>query len=252
MHMRLPWVITASLIALLWAPAQAQPRRCTAPDGKVTYSDVACPDRTASERPVETSGNTLDGSALREQAQKDRAAVSEAEATARERAAFAEGSRQQAQAQAAAAAKQEAQNAQSDEAAYSHCKHDVERQSVTEDIRAELFAACRTAGANQRRGSVTNASLRDCVRSVERTGAFPKDKARQIALCHGADVIPEPPVVVLRPSVRTMGSPRITTCSGNQCSDDMGQRYFKQQGTGLVREDGKHCQIAAGNTVRCP
>ena len=252
MHMRLPWVITASLIALLWAPAQAQPRRCTAPDGKVTYSDVACPDRTASERPVETSGNTLDGSALREQAQKDRAAVSEAEATARERAAFAEGSRQQAQAQAAAAAKQEAQNAQSDEAAYSHCKHDVERQSVTENIRAELFAACRTAGANQRRGGVTNASLRDCVRSVERTGAFPKDKARQIALCHGADAIPEPPVVVLRPSVRTMGSPRITTCSGNQCSDDMGQRYFKQQGTGLVREDGKHCQIAAGNTVRCP
>lgn len=211
MHMRLPWVITTSLIALLWAPAQAQPRKCTAPDGKVTYSDVACPDRTASERPVETSGNTLDGSALREQAQKDRAAATQAEATARERAAFAEGIRLQAQAQAAADAKQEARNAQSDTAALSRCLH-----------------------------------------NVERTEAFPKDKARQMALCHGADVMPEPSVVVLRPSVRTMGPPRMTTCSGNQCSDDMGQRYFKQQGTGLVREDGKHCQIAAGNTVRCP
>ena len=82
-----------------------------APDGKVTYSDVACPDRSASERPMETSGNPLDGSALREQAQKDRVAATQTEATARERAAFAEGSRQQAQAQADAAAKQEAQNA---------------------------------------------------------------------------------------------------------------------------------------------
>jgi hypothetical protein len=128
----------------------------------------------------------------------------------------------------------------------------VERQAVTEDVKAELFAACRTAGASQRQSGMTDATLRECVRSVERTGAYATDRARQIAVCHGADVKPEPPVVVLRPSVRTMGPPRITTCSGNQCSDDAGQRYFKQQGNGLVREDGKACQIAVGNTVRCP
>ena len=250
--MKLSLLIATSLAVLLCSPAQAQTIKCTAADGKVTYSNVACPDSTQSVKPVDTTGNTLDGSGLREQAQKDKATATHVETTQRERAAAEADSRQQAQAQAAAAAKQEAQRTQSDEAAYTNCVRDVERQSVTEDVRAELFAACRTAGASQRQSGMANAALRDCVRSVERTGAYPRDKARQIALCHGADVKPEPPVVVLRPTVRTMGPPRITGCSGNQCSDDAGQRYFKQQGTGLVREDGKACQIAVGNTVRCP
>ena len=230
---------------------QAQTTKCTAPDGKVTYSNVACPGSTASERSVDTSGNTIDSSELREKAQKDKAAAAQSDATARERAAFEAGSRQQAQAQTAANAKQEAQKGQSDEAAYANCTRDVERQSVTEDVKAELFAACRTAGASQRQSGMASTALRECVRSVERTAAYPNDKARQIAVCHGTDVKPEPPVVVLRPSVRTMGPPRITSCSGNQCSDDAGQRYFKQQGNGLVRDDGKACQLAVGNTVRC-
>jgi type IV secretory pathway VirB10-like protein len=245
-------LIAAYLLCLFGTPAQAQTIKCTAADGKITYSNVACPDTTQSVKPVDTSANTLDGSALREQAQRDKAAATHVETTQREHAAAEASSRQQAQAQAAAAAQQQAQKAQSDEAAYTNCIRDVERQSVTEDIRAELFAACRTAGASQRQSGMTESAIRDCVRSVERTGALPKDKVRQVAMCHGANVLPEPPVVVLRPSVRPMGPPRITTCSGNQCSDDAGQRYFKQQGTGLVREDGKACQLAAGNTVRCP
>ena len=246
-------LIAASLLILATASAvQAQTIKCTAADGKVTYSNVACPDSTQSVKPVDTSGNTVDGSSLREQVQKDKANASHVETTQREHAAAEASSRQQAQTQAAVAAKQEAQKAQSDEAAYANCTRDVERQSVTEDVRAELFAACRTAGASQRQSGMADAALRECVRSVERTAAYPKDKARQIAICHGADVKPEPPVVVLRPAARNMGPPRITTCSGNQCSDDWGQRYFKQQGSGLVREDGKACQLAAGNTVRCP
>ena len=200
----LPLLIATSFVAILCSPAQAQAIKCTAADGKVTYSNVACPYSTASERTIETSGNTLDGSSLREQAQKNKAAAAQAEATERERAAFEAGSRQQ-------AAKQEAQSAAKDEAAYDNC-----------------------------------------VRSVERTGAYATDRARQVATCHGADVKPEPPVVVLRPTVRTMGPARITSCNGNQCSDDAGQRYFKQQGTGLLREDGKFCQLAVRNTVRCP
>ena len=212
--MKLSLLIATSFVAILCSPAQAQAIKCTAADGKVTYSNVVCPDSTASERAVVTSGNTLDGSSLREQAQKNKAAAAQAEATERERAAFEAGSRQQAQTQATQAtqaAKQEAQSAAKDEAAYSNC-----------------------------------------VRSVERTGAYATDRARQVATCHGADVKPEPPVVVLRPTVRTMGPARITNCNGNQCSDDVGQRYFKQQGAGLLREDGKFCQLAVGNTVRCP
>lgn len=245
-------LLIATTSLLLCTGAQAELRKCTAPDGKVTYSDAACPDSTASERSVETRGNTLDGSELREKAQRDRAAAAQSEAREREQAAAESHTRQQAQAQAAAVAKQEAQNAKSDAAAYANCTRDVERQSVTEDVKAELVAACRTAGISQRQTGLGDAALRECVRSVERTGANPTERARQIAICHGADVQPEPPVVVLHPRVRTMGPPRITSCNGNQCSDDAGQRYFKQQGTGLVREDGKACQMAAGNTVRCP
>ena len=210
--MKLSLLIATSFVAILCSPAQSQAIKCTATDGKVTYSNVACPDSTASERAIDTSGNTLDGSSLREQAQKNKAAAAQAEATERERAAFEAGSRQQAQTQAAQAAKREAQSAAAkDEAAYDNCARDVER-----------------------------------------TGAYATDRARQVATCHGADVKHGPPVVVLRPTVRTMGPPRIGSCNGNQCSDDVGQRYFKQQGTGLLREDGKFCQLAAGNTVRCP
>lgn len=245
-------LVVASVATLLCHPTQAQTIKCTASDGKITYSNVACPDSTQSVKSVDTTGNTVDGSALREQVQKDRAAATHVETTQREHAAAEASSRQQAQAQAAAAAKQESQKFQNDETAYANCVRDVERQSVTENSRAEMVVACRTAGASQRQSGISDSTIRDCVRSVERTGAFPKDKVRQVALCHGANVLPEPPIVVLRPSVRPMGPPRITTCSGNQCSDDAGQRYFKQQGTALVREDGKACQLAAGNTVRCP
>jgi hypothetical protein len=241
MLMNLNALCTALLVTVLYAPASAQPRKCTAPDGKVTYSDVACPDRTAFERAVEVGGNTLDGSTLREQAQKDKAVAAQAQAAERER--FATES---------TAVKQEMQKAQSDATAYANCIRDVESQSITEDIRAELFAACRTAGASRRHSGMTNSFLRDCVRNVERTGAIPNNKARQIAICHGADVLPDPPVVAIRAKVRAIGPHRVHTCSGNQCSDDAGQRYFKQQGTGLVREDGKSCQLTESNVVSCP
>ena len=153
---------------------------------------------------------------------------------------------------AAATAKLDAQKAQSDEAAYANCTRDVERQFPTEDLKAELYAACRTAGASQRQSGIVDSALRECVRNVERTAAYPREKARQIAICHGADVKPEPAVIRLSPTVRSSGTTRITGCTGNQCTDNMGQSYFKQQGNGLVRSDGKFCQLGAGNTVQCP
>ena len=251
--MKLALVIASALLPLLLSThAHAQPRKCTAADGKVTYSDVACPGSTATERTVETRGNTLDGSGLREQVQKDKEAVAQKETQEQERATLAATQRQMAQTQAAETAKQDAMQAQRDQAASAACVRDVERHQVEETLKAELYAACRTAGASQRQTRVTDAALQECIRNVERTGAAPWDKARQTAVCHGADVKPEPAVVVLRPRVRTMGPPRITTCTGNQCSDEAGQRYFKQQGSALVREDGKACQLAPGNTVRCP
>ena len=100
--MKLALVIASALLPLLLSThAHAQPRKCTAADGKVTYSDVACPGSTASERTVETRGNTLDGSGLREQVQKDKEAVAQKETQEQERATLAATQRQMAQTQAA-------------------------------------------------------------------------------------------------------------------------------------------------------
>ena len=65
-------VIVATL--LLGVNAQAQVRKCTGPDGKVTYSDFLCGGRTASESSVRTDANTIDSSGLREENQKYKSA----------------------------------------------------------------------------------------------------------------------------------------------------------------------------------
>ena len=51
---------------------QAQVRKCTGPDGKVTYSDVLCASPAARESTVDTSANTIDHSGLRKEAQRMR------------------------------------------------------------------------------------------------------------------------------------------------------------------------------------
>ena len=243
-----PSLIAVALLAItLASTAQAETRKCTARDGKVTYSDVACPERTQSERSVETGGNTLDASDLREKVQKNKAAAEQMEAQERERATVESRLQQQAQAQAAQAARQDALNAEKDALAYANCVREVERQSPAEDVKAELFAACRTAGSSQRQTGMTEAALRECIQNVERTRVFGNDKARQLATCHGADVKPEPVVVVV-PSARVR-SPKLT-CDATLCMDDKGRRYTRQ-GTALIRDDGKACR-STGAAVQCP
>ena len=246
--MQISSLFLAPLLAITLAfPAQAETRKCTGRDGKVTYSDVVCPERTQSERSVDTRGNTLDASELRDKVQKDKAQTEQAEALARERATLEASLQQQAQAQAAHAARQDALNAEKDAAAYANCVRDVERQSPTEDVKAELFAACRTAGSSQRQTGMTEAALRDCIQSVDRTRVVGKDKARQLATCHGADVKPEPVVVVV-PATR-LRPPKLTGCDATRCVDDRGRRYTRQ-GAALRRDDGTLCQ-ATGEVVRC-
>lgn len=242
--MKLSLLITLFLTVLMCSTAQAQLRKCTGRDGRVTYSDAACPERTQSERPVETGGNTLDASALREKVQKDKVQAEQAEASARERAALEARVHQQAQALAAETARQ---NADKDAAAYAACVREVERQSPSEDVKAELFAACRTAGASQRQTGMTEAALRECIQNVERTRVFGSDKARQLATCHGADVKPEPVVVVV-PAMRLRPA-RLTGCDATRCVDDRGRRYTRQ-GAALRRDDAAVCQ-AVGNKVQC-
>ena len=63
--------------------AQAQVRKCTGPDGKVTYSDFVCGASTVRETGVNTNNNTLDASGMREDSQRMR--TSEAVTNAQQR-----------------------------------------------------------------------------------------------------------------------------------------------------------------------
>ena len=63
--------ITALLLfGMLIASAQAQVRKCTGADGKVTYSDFMCSSSTSNETGVRTNANTIDASGLREDSKR--------------------------------------------------------------------------------------------------------------------------------------------------------------------------------------
>ena len=76
--------------------------------------------------------------------------------------------------------------------AAANCRRDVERQPASQKVKAEMMAACQSAGRTQRNTGLTTDAVSDCVRSVERTGASGADKARFLAQCHGGDVKTEP------------------------------------------------------------
>lgn len=73
-------IIAALLLAAV--SAQAQVRKCTGPDGKVTYSDALCSKDTANESGVNTGANTIDSSGFRQEAQNSRADKLRADAKA--------------------------------------------------------------------------------------------------------------------------------------------------------------------------
>jgi hypothetical protein len=72
----------------------------------------------------------------------------------------------------------------------SDCMRDVMRRGASQNIKAEMVAACRSAGVPQRVNGALVDSIRECVMNVERTNASEDEKTRQVAICHGADVEP--------------------------------------------------------------
>lgn len=66
--------LAALLLAVLIGPAQAQVRKCTGPDGKVTYSDFVCASGASKEDRVKTNANTIDASGYRQEAQRTKTA----------------------------------------------------------------------------------------------------------------------------------------------------------------------------------
>lgn len=235
------------LAATIAANAGAEVYRCKGPDGKVQFSDTACkagikaeivPDRApvterqryeARQRALRMQGEAADLDAEKASAQPTYQA------------------QQQRQQAATGSTAVTAREASSDAGAIAACVRDVERRGASQKVKAEMVAACRTAGVVQRSTGLSGDVVNDCVRNVERTGAPEKTKARQLAICHGGDVTPEP----LPPPVRSNQPPLavIKNCNGPTCTDQMGNRYTTAGGK-TVRSDGKRC-YQQGSAVYC-
>ncbi len=66
-------LLFTAVIVLVCVHAHAQLRKCTAPDGKVTYSDFVCDSSSATGSIKNPNGNTLDSSGFRQEVQRSQA-----------------------------------------------------------------------------------------------------------------------------------------------------------------------------------
>jgi hypothetical protein len=233
----------------LSANTSAQLYKCKGADGKVQFSDTACKAGSASElipdRAPVTPQQRYEAQQRAQQMRDEAAALEHEEASVRARSDA--GQRHlEAQADRRAAATQSASDAGE---AINDCIRDVERRGTSQDVKAELIAACRTAAFVQGSTGISGDAVKDCVRNVERTAASEWDKARQIAMCHGGAVPPEPEVIVVRPPVR---KPRtlITSCLNEVCRDQFGNSYRKDAIGNLTRTDGQRCRVH-GKSIEC-
>lgn len=228
-------------VALAAASANAQVFKCKGADGKIQFSDKPCigakqtelvPDRGSYVSPEQQYEAQQRTARMRDEidAQKQEVAIANA-------ARHAEYKREEAISAQKSARTQAADNSAD---AVANCVRDVERRGASQNVKAEMIAACRTAGSTQRATGTPSSAVSECVKNVERTGASEREKARQIALCHGGDVQPE----VYRPAHPVALNPApqavIKSCNGPSCTDQFGNRYTTTQGK-TVRSDGKRC-----------
>ncbi|MBS1229750.1 MAG: hypothetical protein H6R17_3027 [Proteobacteria bacterium] len=232
-----------AVLASTAVSADADVFKCKGADGKVQFSDTACKADSTSElmpdRAPVTQQQSHEAQQRGQRLQNEAAALDEEKASAR----AAQQAQQQRQDSEAVKKSATAKISDDDAEAVATCVKDVERRGASQNVKAEMIAACRTAGSAQRSSGISSDAVSTCVRNVERTGASEKDKARQLALCHGGDVQPEP-LPPPKPHPTT-----VTSCDKANCWDNLGGRYNKT-GSKLIRSDGKVCQLI-GNLLNC-
>ena len=228
--------------------ADAEVFKCQGTDGKIQFSDTACKAGNRTEvipdRAPVTQQQQYEAQQRGLQMQNEAAALDAGKATA-QASQQPQQRRQEAETERTLAVSKATSN---DADAVAVCVRDVERRGAAPNVKAEMLAACRTAGLVQRTAGISGDAVSNCVKNIERTGASEKEKARQIAICHGGDVQPEP---ILPPVKKTSPAPLlvIKNCTGSTCTDQMGSRYTTTQGK-TVRSDGKRC-YQQGNAFHC-
>lgn len=154
----------------------AQIYKCIEADGKVRFSDLPCKE---TEKGESIPDRTRDSTEQEKQEAKQRATKMQEELANIEK-----------DKPTPIPIKQksiEDTKPKTNDEAVSNCTRDVGRRGGSQDIKAEMMAACRSVGTSQ---SISTELIRQCVINVERTGASEEDKARQIAVCHGARIEP--------------------------------------------------------------
>jgi len=165
-------------LAVSAALANAEVFKCEGANGKIQFSDTAC--TTGSRSQVVPDRAPITAQQQQDALQRNQRVQSPAAEPGGEKV-------------AAQAPQSQTHNPQPNDAdAVANCVRDVERRGASQNVKAELIAACQSAGQTQRSKNLASDTVSDCVRNVERTGASEKDKSRQIAVCHGGDVKPEP------------------------------------------------------------
>lgn len=235
------------LLVVAIGNANAQVFKCKGADGKTQFSDTPCKSGNSSEvvpdRAPVTKQQQYEAQQRAARLQDESAALDQSKANAQ--------AEHQVQQQRQEAAKQTAPApvAVNDTEAISNCVKDVERRGASQNVKAEMIAACRTAGLTQRSTGTSSESVQTCVKNVERTGASEKEKARQLAACHGGDVQPEPqPVVVKQKQLQNPSV--IKSCSNGVCRDQYGNDYRKDVMGNLETSDGRRCK-QYGTTLAC-
>jgi len=163
--------------------ANAEVFKCEGVNGKVQFSDTACATGSRSEvlpdRAPITAQQQQDAQQRNQRLQNQTVEPGAEKISAQ-----------------AAPSSQTQNPVPNDADAVANCVRDVERRGASQNVKAELIAACQSAGRTQRSTNQASSAVEDCVRNVERTGASERDKSRQIAVCHGGDVKPEPVIPV--------------------------------------------------------
>ena len=144
--------------------ADAQVFKCIGADGKIKFSDKPCvgakqtelvPDRGSYVSPEQQYEAQQRTATMREEINAQQQEVAAANA-----ARHAEYKREEAVSAQKAARTQAADNSAD---AVANCVRDVERRGASQNVKAEMIAACRTAGSSQRATGTPSSAVSECV-----------------------------------------------------------------------------------------
>lgn len=235
------------LLLVLTGAAQAQLRKCTGPDGRVTYSDVRC-STGAAESNVRANANTLDNSGARRQArQEERQRDQEPSQPAPSGAT----------ASTSCPSEQEIRNLETSANSITYNDKKKERDFLQTEIRRAR--ACAKEGGNYTKddwarikegqdsqGNITAKSRqtgRDLADGVHSSASSDREQERM-----RTDKLIE----AERESRERARSAQaqITSCDKAGCWDTNGARYNRAAGGNFVRSDGEFCR-RVGPALQC-